>query len=103
VTVARYRTPSGADIDLRGIRPDMACTPPLLGASRATRSRDPPVLSAEAPAPGELGLELLGGDPAAELLSGAEFDRCLLTAVSALADPAALLEATAGTVVAGAP
>ncbi|KAI8473417.1 MAG: tail-specific protease [Monoraphidium minutum] len=109
VTVARYRTPSGADIDLRGIRPDLACSPPLRGGGR-------PASAPAAPRPRGAGpladydLEdslplagLLGAAAGAGGGGGPPPDACLLTAMNALADPSALMAATQGSAVAAAP
>jgi len=85
VTVARYRTPAGADIDLRGILPDMTCTPPIIGAARGGRGAGAAVPAPAAAAPGA------GADA-----SAMEVDSCLLTAMNVLADRSALIEATAG-------
>lgn len=73
VTIARYRTPAGSEIDLRGIRPDMAC------GAFAPRSRGGgmPVQAAAA--------AFGGSDDVAEALP--ELDSCLLTAMKALASP----------------
>jgi hypothetical protein len=105
VTVARYRTPGGTDIDLRGIHPDMACTPPLIGAA-SRRNLDPRALPASGPIAGvdlaDLGVAARQG-AVTSVVQGPEVDRCLLTAMSMLADKSALIDATAGTTVAAAP
>lgn len=87
VTVARYRTPRGTDIDMRGISPDMGCTPSRLGASRAARSLD----AARAPA----AMTDHGVISFDRILPEEEVDRCLLTAMNILADKSAVVEATA--------
>jgi hypothetical protein len=92
VTVARYRTPSGADIDLRGILPDMGCAPPLRGGARpAAIAIEPAAGAVAADSPAAAAVAALDdGDDAPEL------DRCLLTALDALSDSSSsLMEATA--------
>jgi carboxyl-terminal processing protease len=90
VTVARYKTPAGSDIDLRGILPDMTCTPPIMGAARTSKA------AARRLAPGPAAA-LPGVDEAA-----LEADSCLLTAMDVLADKTGLMEATNGATVAAA-
>lgn len=82
VTVARYQTPSGYDIDLRGINPDMACTPPIMGASRGSRHVEAPPPSAAVDYPDSMLPEI---------------DRCLLTAMNVLADPSGVMQAQVAT------
>lgn len=89
VTVARYRTPSGEEIDMRGIRPDVACTPPLLGAARPGRGGPAPPPAAALPG------ALFGEAP-----TSADGDRCLMTAINLLGDRSGVIEATRGAVVA---
>jgi hypothetical protein len=88
VTVARYRTPAGSDIDLRGIRPDRGCAPALVGAGAPRPASAPAGGGAGAPAPAPAPLAaaaaLDGGDDAPDM------DRCLLTALDLLANPGAL-------------
>ncbi len=50
VTVATYLTPSGNDIDLKGIRPDLGCRPGALGVRAAPALRDGNDARARAPA-----------------------------------------------------
>lgn len=109
VTVARYRTPSGAEIDLRGIRPDVGCAPPLRGGARpaslgaAARPGKPPgARGAGGAARPPSDYDAAGEDAAVSSIVGLPeaADACLLTAMNLLADQAPLVEATAGTVVA---
>ncbi|GBF96323.1 carboxyl-terminal-processing peptidase chloroplastic [Raphidocelis subcapitata] len=90
VTVARYRTPAGSEIDLRGIRPDVAC------GALAPRGRGGQAAAPAAAWPGGLG----GGDDVAEALP--ELDSCLLTAMNALARPASKGGPSVGPVLAAA-
>jgi carboxyl-terminal processing protease len=72
VTVAKYVTPSGVEIDQKGIKPDMACrvAPPLVG------SRDESAFLA--------GIPSAGNAMEGMLLEQLKTDKCVLKATEIL-------------------
>jgi len=87
VTVAKYQTPNGQDIDHRGILPDRTCRAPLMASAPPTRAALKPV-SQELPAaaPGvDAATGFVPGVPLDEsteklLLAALREDKCVLAA-----------------------
>ena len=83
VTVAKYRTPGGTDIDHKGIRPDSSCHPvnrslmrtlPIAAPSRQQLAAAPPLADSFSP-----GLPI-GPAMEAALVTQLQRDSCVLTA-----------------------
>lgn len=96
VTVAKYETPNGTEIDLKGIHPDQSCTPDSIDFTRMAMGGvalsgvdSPPRGGAYAP-----GLPM-GPGSEERLLSQLSNDTCVLTAADLLHGKSAMIQATA--------
>ena len=91
VSVAKYRTPGGAEIDHKGIRPDSSCHPgsrnmlrtlPITAPSRQQLAAEPPLADSFSP-----GLPI-GPAMEATLVTQLQRDSCVLTAEELMLDNA---------------
>jgi len=96
VTVARYVTPKGTEIDMKGIRPDSSCGlgSPMLGDGPDGMAGIEDNGSLAALLPG-LPLGVAGEQ---SLVSALGRDRCVMTAMNMLRDRTKMIQATANVV-----